>query len=958
MCRLFVLFIVVSLLGQAQSSQLPGTNIGFESSAVGSYTAANGVTGWTLSSTTASNCNQYTFVPGANEFSLTNTPILNHPIIGNISNSPLGGSVVAVLNNTQANNKVTRLSQKINLPSSGDYWFKFSYAGVWQDGGHSCCAQAKLSLILRDSTMQVLDCKQLDLAGANCYLSANSNSVNGNATFCNWKTIDIDLGQYAGQKIFVEIVNSDCGFGDHYGTAYVDCSIYLNLNQVFTCPYGLSQPIIYCANASSIALYTGYTGTFTWTVPQGYTLSASQATTSPLIIQNPISGSVFSLTINPYCAPATCTIQAANLQSAGVATSSTCVGGSVGSISVALNGPPGPYSYTYTSNNFYAATTQSVLANLPAGIYTVQSAVTSNTGCGIVTQTAQIGQLPILVYSTVQPFCAGASSIFINRPGGSNYQWYNGSTAIPAPQGNASSLTINTPTNGQLVRLKYHSPQGCQDSSTIIISAVQSGSLIQSSLKPPCINQTNGVAVFTLYPANAFTTSYTYYHAPTGSNTAAQTSLNALATSFTVNNLSAGIYSVTAYDAVCAYQYTYAVQQATLNYFLSTIRDTICSGASIAVFANVPNAPNGSYTFSWQPTTYLFNNLGNLQSTIITPTVTSNNSLSIVYTVVVTPTINVCSFTQTFQLVTYNLAHPTIAPVPSTLCVNSPTIQLQGAPSGGFFSATTPSALSAAGIFDPSKVNSGWQKFSYYVKKGNCVVSDTVSAKLILTSFTLPSQYSICSGQSVALSAQGAQSYTWNNGSNNSSLIVSPIQTTSYSVIGLNGVCPNTFSTTVMVVALPTLAIEGPSVICFGETTTLTASGQGNFNWTNGGIGPIVIVSPTVTTQYTLTLTAITGCSNTVSKTVEVGLCDGISETVFNQLNVYLNHEDKLIVDVEPASLSVRGVRIFDLEGRLINQFRYMDQKSAIEFGILNRGCYTIEVEFEGGIYLRRKVLF
>src|SRR5882762_9951880 len=89
------------------------TNIDFESTPVGAYTSSNAINGWTISSqsNTSGVCNTSTvWTPGSPEFSIVSTPIAAFPVIGNILQSPLGGSNIARLNNSTADGSVTKLS--------------------------------------------------------------------------------------------------------------------------------------------------------------------------------------------------------------------------------------------------------------------------------------------------------------------------------------------------------------------------------------------------------------------------------------------------------------------------------------------------------------------------------------------------------------------------------------------------------------------------------------------------------------------------------------------------------------------------------------------------------------------------------------------------------------------------------------------------------------------------------
>lgn len=103
------------------------------------------------------------------------------------------------------------------------------------------------------------------------------------------------------------------------------------------------------------------------------------------------------------------------------------------------------------------------------------------------------------------------------------------------------------------------------------------------------------------------------------------------------------------------------------------------------------------------------------------------------------------------------------------------------------------------------------------------------------------SSISICSGNSAALNATGASSYTWNTGSGSSTINVSPLTNTTYTVTGTTNGCTANDNILVVVDALPTLSINPTSTDsdCGGATGSLTgATGSGsgsiNYTWTNG----------------------------------------------------------------------------------------------------------------------------
>lgn len=132
----------------------------------------------------------------------------------------------------------------------------------------------------------------------------------------------------------------------------------------------------------------------------------------------------------------------------------------------------------------------------------------------------------------------------------------------------------------------------------------------------------------------------------------------------------------------------------------------------------------------------------------------------------------------------------------------------------------------------------------------------------------------ICLGASVTLSTNAVTTQSWSpiGPSVSPTLAVSPSVTTSYSVTGTASTgCVATAVITVSVLPLPSLyAAVVPSVLCSGKTGTLYAYGAVSYTWGPNATGPITTVSPSITTVYTFTGTAATGCKNTGTISVSV----------------------------------------------------------------------------------------
>jgi gliding motility-associated-like protein/uncharacterized repeat protein (TIGR01451 family) len=132
----------------------------------------------------------------------------------------------------------------------------------------------------------------------------------------------------------------------------------------------------------------------------------------------------------------------------------------------------------------------------------------------------------------------------------------------------------------------------------------------------------------------------------------------------------------------------------------------------------------------------------------------------------------------------------------------------------------------------------------------------------------------MCAGSTVTLTAAGASTYTWIPvGSTGSSVVHSPIVTTTYSVIGTNtNGCNGQATISVIVNPNPTVVpVATPTSICLGSAGTLSASGASSYTWMPGSItASAIAVNPTVTSTYTVTGADPTGCSNTQTITMVV----------------------------------------------------------------------------------------
>lgn len=138
-----------------------------------------------------------------------------------------------------------------------------------------------------------------------------------------------------------------------------------------------------------------------------------------------------------------------------------------------------------------------------------------------------------------------------------------------------------------------------------------------------------------------------------------------------------------------------------------------------------------------------------------------------------------------------------------------------------------------------------------------------------LPTLTITGNSTVCVGSSVVQSVAGAVTYTWSTSANSSSVTLTPTVNSTYTVTGTDAnSCVNTQTTGISLVANPTVSIVGNLTVCAGNSTTITASGASTYSWDNGATTAAVVLSPSVTSTYTVIATASTSCIDIKTITV------------------------------------------------------------------------------------------
>ncbi len=632
-----------------------------------------------------------------------------------------------------------------------------------------------------------------------------------------------------------------------------------------------------CIGASANLTATG-ASTYTWNPGPitGSLVSVSpSATTIYTVTGTSAAGCVKTETVNLTVNP--------NLPlSTSISSSSTtiCSGTSVNFFSTQTNAGTTPtYQWQLNGNNIAGATFATYGTNTLNNNDVVSLIMIANEVCttnspafsnSIAITVNPNLPLSTSISSSSTTICSGTSVNFFSSQTNAGttptYQWQlNGNNIAGATFATYGTNTLN---NNDVVSLIMTSSEVCAVntpafSNSIAISVNPNNSLglvsISSSTNQvTCINNTIIPITYTTTGA----TNFNFLGLPAGINGSWNTNTISLTGTSSVSGVYIYTVNLTGGCGLVSNSGTITINSSPVLSLTAT-SNTICYGANIIL------SVNGANTYTWNPGLLLGTN------------VTVNPVINTTYTVT---GINLsgCVGSETISISVNSL--PTVyAGANQTIC-GGQFVTLTG--SGSATSYTWNNGVVNGTAFTPTNSNS-------YIVTGtdnnSCSNTDTVDV-IVNPIFTLTlsaSTSSICLGTSAILTANGANTYTWNpgllSGSNPS---VSPISNTTYTVIGDNGTgCIRTETISINVIQLPNVIANSTSTtICSGQFVTLTGSGSAiTYTWNNGVVNGTAF-TPTNSNSYIVTGTDAVGCSS--SSTVIVNVNSGTSAIPITNPNV------------------------------------------------------------------------
>ncbi|MFN8299780.1 MAG: T9SS type A sorting domain-containing protein [Chitinophagales bacterium] len=568
-------------------------------------------------------------------------------------------------------------------------------------------------------------------------------------------------------------------------------------------------------NATATTICNGNSSTLTASGGTNYNWSDGSNTAA--ITVSPTSNSIYTVTVsdaNNCSASATQSIQVTTVSTTLVANGPTtfCAGGSV-----TLDAGAGFDTYNWSTG----ATTQTITAN-SSGNFTctvTQNGCTGVSNTVVVTETAN-NLSPVISGAPTLNICPGALAQLDAGAGYDTYSWSDGGSGQVLLTHDAGIYSV-TVTSGTC-------------SGTASIEVTKNNFPVPVHITPPGpVNACAGDTV--TLDAGSYTG---YYGYAWSTNEYTQT----------IQVTQSGTYYLTVTQDYC---YGVGAVQVNINPLpvasISPATSTLCAGSSTTLTAS-----GGS--------TYLWNDNTSTAALIVAPSATST------YSVTVTD-VNNCTASASASVSVNSVPTASITPASITTCLNQPfSFTATGGSSYAWSDGSSTAQVSG------SAANTG--SYSVTVTDAN---QCTATAAASLTVNQLPSagitpaQPSVCSGQSVTLTATGNGSYLWSDNSTGNTLSVSPTTNTGYSVTVTDGNnCSASASTTVSVTNLSAaITANGPTTFCSGGSVTLTATPAGaSYLWSNGGTNDNISVTSSGTYNCSITLNGCNAVSNDITITV------------------------------------------------------------------------------------------
>ncbi|MGE0569161.1 MAG: T9SS type B sorting domain-containing protein, partial [Bacteroidia bacterium] len=543
-------------------------------------------------------------------------------------------------------------------------------------------------------------------------------------------------------------------------------------------------------------------------------------------------------------------------------------------ISATASGGTGPYSYTWTPNIGSGPGPFTVCPGSTT-IYSVTIADVTNTTAN---DTAIVVINPIPTIAVTNPTACTNDSFTLTANGGTAYAWTGPNSFTSNLQNPVLSNVTSSETGNYTVTVT--SSLGCTNAAVAAASVIPLPNITIGGGNSLCAQSFNGSQNFVTLSASGIS-SYSWI---ASGGLAAPANLNTSPITFTAHPTSLPTIETLTLSGTlgsCTNTTTYTVAIVP-NPTITVSSASMCSSSSTVLVAA------GADTYSWSGPSL---NATTGSSVIASPAVTSIYS-------VYGSSLNCQSATENSTVTVMPSPSLLLAPNNATVCSGSGVnLNAVGAnsytwsPSG---SLNTP--VGQAVIASPLSTTN----YTVTGEVNTCTSTAVVQVSVIPLPNLIAtvSKTAVCAGESVNLNSMGASSYTWSPsaGMNNpfsNFVTLNPNVSTTYTIVGENGICAGFATVAVNVIPLPQLNLStNLNKICRGNNTTIFASGAQFYNWSpntnvtmlNDGTAN---VSPNESTNYTVTgYNDVNGHSCAVTKEILIEVVPQVTAVVGGTFNI------------------------------------------------------------------------
>ncbi len=628
-----------------------------------------------------------------------------------------------------------------------------------------------------------------------------------------------------------------------------------NVSIVATSPVTVALPNNICQNATAnLTVTTSPTPlSYLWSGPNSFTSNLVNPTITNI---QPVASGVYSTLATYAIGSVSCTTTGTN-QISVVPTSTVAVTPNFtlcqGSTLNLTSSAAPAFSYSWSGPGAYTSSSQNpvIASMLPTGSgnYSVTALFTNGP---LTCTTGAVSNVSVVATpsSTINyspNICQNSTANFsVSAPGAISYTW-TGPNSFSSAGATASIPNIQTNGSGIYTTTTLFSigTVSCLTNATNSVNVVGTNSVSISTNTTVCagatVNLTSNAASANSYSWSGPASYTSAVQNPTINGILPAGSGNYTATAFFIsNNYTCNTTAVTNVSVI-------AIPPLTVT----------ATNSNICIFQSTTLTASGAVNYTWTPPATL--------SSINGTTVSANPLVTTIYSITGADG-NGCLKTNTITLVVNPL--PIIAVSNNTMCLGTSALLTANGAVG--YTWTPSSSLTNPNNFSVTATPSVNTTYTITgVDSKGCISSTTASVLVNSLPVLTISNHTICNGNSTSIAVSGANNYTWSpatalSSTSSPNVISNPLQTITYTVIGMNlNGCKQTTVSTVVVNQLPQILITSPSVICAGQSTVINASGALTYTWNNASITPSITVNPIVPTTYTAAGIDANGCINT-----------------------------------------------------------------------------------------------